>query len=289
MIMIDGINCRVHGQSLQNIMHSDRLQFKEYPNRCEAKYKGLIISIYPEPIQACIRDSIHKFKNEGIHNADLFTYQDFVEAINKLEVELKINSADLYIVRFEIGVNVPLSCLEEQYLNTIALINNKVPTKTSNSLLVEYQQYTIKVYSKSKQYSQFRDMHILRLEIAYQRKAKLTKDLGRITTMDELLNQKLWYKMAEILMNLVSQIVFFDYSEINTKELTFKESLIFFEWSNPIRLSQESDKSKKSRFKKQANEIYQKYSENRKANELKEKTSKQLKMMLDYRYILATN
>lgn len=287
--MIDGINCRVHGRSFHNIMHCGKLQFKEYPNRREAKYKGLILTIYTEPLQCCLRGSIHKFKNEGVHNADPFTYQDFVQALNKLEIELKIYSSDLYLVRFEIGVNVSLPVSEKQYLNTMALINNKVPTKTSNCLLVPYQQYQIKIYSKSKQYSQFKNKHTLRLELAYLRKVKLTKDLGRITTIDELLNQELWTKMADVLNNLVSQIVFFDYSEIKPKELTDKECLLFYQWSNPLRLSQETDKSKKSRLKKQAIDIYQKYSKNRKANELKESVNKQLQMMLDYEYTFATN
>ncbi|GEM_PF-5168721 len=68
--MIDGINCRVHGDSFQNIMHSDKLQFKNCLNRTEAKSKGLIIIFYKDAMRCYLRGSIHKFKNDGIHNAD---------------------------------------------------------------------------------------------------------------------------------------------------------------------------------------------------------------------------
>ncbi len=106
--MIDGINCRVHGKSFQNVMHCDKLQFKDYRNRTEAKYKGLIVTIYRNAKTCYLRGSIHLFKNDGRHNADLYTYLDFVHSLNKLEDELGINSSDLQIIRFEIGVNVLL-------------------------------------------------------------------------------------------------------------------------------------------------------------------------------------
>lgn len=287
--MIDGINCRVHGKSLLNIMHCDKLQFKEYPNRSEAKYKGLIITIYPEPLQVFLRGSIHKFKNEGRHNADLFTHQDFIYALNKLKEELGIYSSELEVKRFEIGVNVPLSYPEWQCINTIALINNRMPTKKANSLYVEYQQYSIKVYSKSKQYSEFKEKNIIRIEIAYFRKDKLTKDLCKISTLDEVLELSVWRKMADVLKTLVCKIVFFDYSEIKEERLDVKETIIFHKWSNPLRILQEPDKSRKCRMKKRAHDIYLKYSENSKAKDLLRRVDDSLKEILKFETTVATN
>lgn len=287
--MIDGINCRVHGKSLQNIMHCDKLQFIEYPNRSEAKYKGLIITVYSEPLQAILRGSIHKFKNEGRHNADCFTYQDFRLALTKLKEELGICSSELEVRRFEIGVNVSLNYPEWQCINTIALINNRMPTKKSNRLSVEYQQYSIKVYSKSKQYSEFRGKNIIRIEIAYSRKDKLTKDLCKISTLDEVLEVSVWRKMADVLKRLVCKIVFFDYSEIKKERLEVKEALIFYEWSNPVRILQEPDKSRKCRMKKRAYDIYLKYSENSKAKDLLRRVDNTLKEILKFETTVATN
>lgn len=268
IIMIDGINCRVHGKSLQNIMHCDKLQFKEYSNRAEAKYKGLIITIYKDAMTCYLRGSIHLFKNDGRHNADLYTYQDFIYSLDKLKKELGVNSLDLQIVRFEIGVNVQLSYPEWQCLNTISEIQNVMPTKKRNSLVVEYSQYIIKVYSKSKQYKEFRDKNIFRIEIAYLKKQKLTQDICRLSTFDELLNLAVWKKIAEVLKKLITKFVFFDYAEIANKNIAIDEALLFHEWSNAVRILQEPSRSKVSRMRKRVNEIYQKYSENRKAKEL---------------------
>lgn len=266
--MIDGINCRVHGESLKNIMHCDKLQFKNYPNRTEAKYKGLIITMYNDAMTCYLRGSIHLFKNDGRHNADLFTYQDFAVSLNKLEYELGVCASDLQIVRFEIGVNVPLSYPSWQCIKTISEIQNLMPTKKRDSLLVEYSQYIIKVYSKSKQYKEFKDQNILRVEIAYLKKQKLTQDIGRLSTLDELLNQSVWWKIAEVLKRLVSKFTFFDYSEMKNKRLTTEEKEIFDVWSNTVRISQETNRSKVSRMRKRVNQIYQEYSENKKAREL---------------------
>lgn len=280
--MIDGINCRVHGKSLQNIMHCDKLQFKEYPNRSEAKYKGLIIAVYSEPLQAYVRGSIHKFNNEGRHNADLYTYQDFVSSLNKLKDELGISSSDLQIIRFEIGVNVSLSYPPWQCINTISEIQNVMSTKKRNSLLVEYEQYAIKVYSKSKQYKEFKDQNILRIEIAYLKKQKLTQDLGKLSTFDELLSQSIWLKIADILRRLVAKFVFFDYTEMKNKKLIVDEALLFYEWSNAVRIAQEPSRSRVSRMRKKVREIYQKYSTNKKAKELLAQMDEKLKESLRF-------
>lgn len=286
--MIDGINCRVHGKSYENIMHCDNLQFKNYLNRSEAKYKGLIVTIYNDAMTCYLRGSIHLFNNDGRHNADLFTYQDFISSLNKLEEELGVFSSDLQIVRFEIGVNVPLPYPEWQCLNIISEIQNKLPTKKRNSLLVEYSQYVIKVYSKSKQYKEFKEQNILRIEIAYLKKQKLTQDIGKLSTLDELLSFSIWKKMAEVLKSLVLRITFFDYSEMENKAIDIKELLLFYEWSNAVRISQEPNRSKVSRMRKKVNEIYIKYSTNRKAKELMNKVGERLNESLRFDATAAT-
>lgn len=266
--MIDGINCRVHGKSLQNIMHCDKLQFKDYLNRSEGKYKGLIVTVYKDAMTCYLRGSIHLFNNDGRHNADLFTYQDFIDSLNKLEEEFGISSSDLQIIRLEIGVNIPLPYPEWQCINTISEIQNMMPTKKRNGLLVEYSQYVIKVYSKSKQYKEFKHQNILRIEIAYLKKQKLTQDIGRLSTLDELLDHSVWKEIADVLKKLILKFTLFDYSEMKNKNLTTAEALLFYEWSNAVRISQEPSRSIISRMRKKVSVIYEKYSENKKAKEL---------------------
>lgn len=286
--MIDGINCRVHGKSYENIMHCDKLQFKDYLNRSEAKYKGLIVTIYKDAMTCYLRGSIHLFNNDGRHNADLFTYQDFIDSLNKLGDELGVSSSDLQIVRFEIGINVPLSYPEWQCINTISEIQNKLPTKKGNSLFVEYSQYVIKVYSKSKQYKEFKEQNILRIEIAYLKKQKLTQDIGKLSTLDELLDHSVWKRIADVLKKLVLKFTFFDYSEMENKDIPTEELLIFYEWSNAVRISQEPSRSRIYRMRKKVNEIYHKYSNNIKARLLINQMDSKLEESLRFNATAAT-
>ena len=280
--MIDGINCRVVGDSYKNIVNNNQLLFKESYNQYQAVYKGLRIIIYKESMICYLRGSIHLYKNNNSHNADLFTYQDFLSSINKLKSELHINIRDLQIMRLEIGINLPLTYPPERYLNTISEIQNVMPTKKRKSLTVEYTQYKIKVYSKSHQYREFKDLNILRIEIAYLKKQKLTQDLGELFMFDDLLDYSIWKKITKVLMTLVRKFVFFDFSEITTNDLTIDEALTFYEWSNAVRIAQEPDRSKVSRKRKKVNEIYHKYAENRKAKELIELMNEKLEESLNF-------
>lgn len=98
--MIDGIMCSICGDSIENILDNSVLDFVEKRGELEAKYKGMIITFVKKTHKCFIRGSIHKFKNEGVHNADLFTYQDFYLVVSKLVTELKIAIEDLDIIRF---------------------------------------------------------------------------------------------------------------------------------------------------------------------------------------------
>ena len=280
--MIDGINCRVLGESYINILNNEQLQFKELFNRFQAKYKGLIIDIFKNNYICHLRGSIHLFYNNGEHNANMFTYTYFIDALSKLKEELHINSSDLQIMRFEVGINIKLDCSPKQYLNTITEIQNRMPAKSRDRLTVEYTQYVIKVYSKSHKYRAFKDLNILRIEIAYKKKQKISHDIGCLLMLDELLDHTIWRKMAEVLQALIKKFTFFDYSEINKKDLTIDEALAFYEWSNPVRLYQEVDRSKVSRKRKKAMSIYMKYSKQRKKNELIKRANETIQESLSF-------
>ncbi len=88
--------------------------------------------------------------------------------------------------------------------------------------------------------------------------------------------------MADILRGLVAKFVFFDYSEIKKEELTIEEFSIFNEWTNPIRASQEYNKTRKFRYKKLAYEIYLKYSKDTKAKHLIQLVDEKLDEMLQF-------
>lgn len=282
-IMIDGILCLIIGKSLKNILTNSNLDFKENRSRSEAKYKGLIITHYKETSNCILRGSIHKFYNGGEHNADLFTYKDFITALAKLETELNINKEDLCLFRMEIGINLPLMLSTKEYINCISEVNNRSPTERSkNCILLKYSQYEIKIYSKSQIYKDVKTNNIIRIEIAYKKKQKMTSDLWKLNTLEDLTNPNLWVKMASVLKKLINTIRFFDFTEITSKRLTPKEELTFYEWSNPVRIDQETNRSKVCRKRKQVAEIYHRVSQSKKAKEFNHIAKEKFKEVLNF-------
>lgn len=63
----------------------------------------------------------------------------------------------------------------------------------------------------------FKEQNILRIEIVYLKKQKLTQDIGKLSTLDELLNHFVWKRIAEVLKKLVLKFTFFDYSEMKIR------------------------------------------------------------------------
>lgn len=283
--MIDGIMCLVGGNSIESILDNNALSYisKNGDDQLEAKYKGLIITFIKKTYRCYIRGSIHKFKNEGVHNADLFTYQDFVSATSKLATELNVVVEDLDIIRFEIGINIPLSLPTHEYINCISEVNNLIPTeKKKRSILLRYTQYDVKIYSKSNIYREFKSKNIIRVEISYKKKQKITQDIWKLYTLKDLLNVNLWTRIANILDKLISKIAFFDFSEMKNVKLERKEERVFYEWSNPVRIMQEVNRSKVCKMRKRVNQIYNKYAKNMKANELVNTAKFRLKQCLNF-------
>lgn len=280
--MIDGLKLRVHGESLHTILQCRQLNFINNSIKRQAKYKGLIIEILENPFSCYIKGSIHKFSNEGKHNANLFTLEDFIRAIIKLEDELHINRYELTVHRIEVGVNVSLPYPPEHLISDVTRINAKKPNDHPYGLEVHYQQYSFKIYSKSKQVKEYKKNNILRFEIAFHKMIKFNLTVQKIITLDELTDISVWQKMALMLKDKVRCITMVDYNDLNRIEMTINEALLFYEWSNPIRLNQEHNRLKKSRRAKSVELIYYKYANNTKRNELILLTDKQINLMCKY-------
>lgn len=260
--MIDGIKVRVFGDSMLNLLSLDFLIFEKSENKIKAKYKGLIIEYYPNSLACYIRGSIHKFYNEGEHNADQFSRTDFILALKKLENELYISCKDIILCRIELGINILLPYPPLRFINMITLINGRMPIRQPRGLLVEYQQYSIKIYSKSKQCKLIENKNIIRIEIAYHKISKFYHDIQKIYSLEDLKSKYIWEKFICILKKTIEKITVFDYNEIKEFEIQLNEALLVYEWSNPVRLQQEINRVKKYRKVQKAMSIYEKYSSN---------------------------
>jgi hypothetical protein len=102
-----------------------------------------------------VKGSLHKFYNNGEHNADQFTANDLLLTLDRLVTTYGIDPFTSKINTMEFGVNVVLAFPVAQVLQNLVSYKNKPFTRDAYSNTPYYecrlQQYTVKLYDKGKQ------------------------------------------------------------------------------------------------------------------------------------------
>jgi len=205
----------------------------------KANYRGLEFIIEPKG-KAKIKGSIHKFFNDGIHNANRFTYEDFLEAVNRLSIfGVKPDSA---ILRgFEIGLNIDTSSCKIDtniFLDSILYcrgarrsdmdINGKpgygYSYKTTNA--------KYKFYDKSFQ-SQLENTEMLRIETKFTR-MRAVENYGIRSLVDLMDSRKLNRLIADKYLKAIDETIFFEWDQIKTpRKIHIKYKSKFKDLRNP--------------------------------------------------------
>lgn len=223
--MIDFIKIIVQDIDIPSLLNNDKLEFTTplsqqtgelLENRQTAKYKGLVFEVINKSY-LILSGSIHKFKNNGIHNADNFYFSDILESLKSLWHEFGINPKYARLKGLEYGVNIKLSGSPKKFIRN-SLINYKgdqpsIQTFRGNGYMKEFekQRYYVKIYDKGLQYHIVEDApvketdNILRIE---QKVIKMIylKDFGIITLADLLKPDTLKYlenNLLELIENLL--------------------------------------------------------------------------------------
>ncbi len=119
-------------------------------------YQNMVFNRY-EGRRVYLSGSIHKFSNQGEHNANQFSETAFDQAIARLENELLVRPENIEITRLEYGVNIapPLPC--DQILNRcyqhkgVDVVQMK--TKGEGKYhCADHSRFILKLYDKGKQY-----------------------------------------------------------------------------------------------------------------------------------------
>ncbi|NME66609.1 hypothetical protein [Flammeovirga aprica] len=214
------------------ILHDYKLFFK---------YKGLdlMISKGKNGMHCTVKGSLHKFWNEGVHNANTYTYQDFIQTLKKLKDELFINPKETELQNIEFGVNIELP--KDKNVKTVlrGLIanGNKIYEQNTQdgalSTTIKRDNYTIKTYDKTAQTKSIQKKYkpknnLLRLEVAYN-KMKTLKAMG-VYSLFDLSNIGVFKSMGLWLLERWADAVFIDRQEIEfiTNRLTLKQCTHFY-------------------------------------------------------------
>jgi hypothetical protein len=186
-----------------------------------AKYKGLRFTIQGGT-HFLLRGSLHRFANNGLHNADHFIYEKLLYALDQLEKRFGICLETSRLENLESGVNL------FKYLNLKAIMDGLLMQghKRIKDMHIaqgdfhgaEYDLYFSAYYDKGMQYPDYKGT--FRIEVKF-RKSKAFKDTG-ILTLARLKNPFCLLLLAEKVDMLWNKdTLFFDRSLLQ-KQADFK-------------------------------------------------------------------
>lgn len=185
-----------------------------------------------------IRGSVHKLFNNGLHNANIFTFKDFKTTLNRFSNKLGINLSECYLLPFEYGNNLYLnefSTLDarEIILNTFCenrkmFQPNALGIETSKISGSYNSEMRFKAYTKSDEYPNY-CTNTLRLETQQKKSRDLQKNgIIKVTDLFKLKNQ---IYLFEKHINYIKKIVLFDYTIVLPKNSKYKK--LINDFKNP--------------------------------------------------------
>lgn len=203
---------------VHSLLANDKLHFKsDYSHRTAeiypvkvAEYKSLKFTVIGKNLK--VEGSLHKFKNEGKHNYDDFTYSDLIQTINELEQLLHIDSSLIYLENIEFGLNLILeweSSLILQHLISYSTTEFRdVAIKSGTYKTAILNDFRPKAYDKAMQYNL--PYNLFRLEI-HANKMRYVQSAG-ITTLADLKDKNKLMFLKVLLIETWDKMFLFDWT-----------------------------------------------------------------------------
>lgn len=179
-----------------------------------AHFNGLKFTIYDTGL-TFIEGSLHVYWNNGEHNFNDFSEDDFKTVLNEICEKFNLSKRFMKINQLEIGVNIKPPIETERVLRGLFSHGKKVFKDVfcgdeGNYRQCEHNQYYVKVYDKRLHYQKKGfplEFDILRIEIKYRGIERL-KRFGIVTMLD--LEQKGLKRFKKVLKKEFDDILYFD-------------------------------------------------------------------------------
>lgn len=185
-----------------------------------------------------VRGSVHKYFNQGKHNADDYTMSDFSETLKMLYNEIGLNPEITPVNGFEFGVNIKLPLNPNTALNRLILHKINAGVMNGKCRVFDYQNYSVKIYNKSQltDIEPYKSGDILRVEVSIDKMKHLRTKKGKgiyIQVLSDLLSVDIWERLEKILIETVEECLIMDFTENEICELSDKLQLKYYQYSNP--------------------------------------------------------
>lgn len=172
-------------------------------------HRNLIFSRYENRLE--VSGSLHKYRNNGNHNADDFSVSDAVNTIKNLCVKFGINPETAYPNNLEFGVNI-VSPVDVSDLVRWLRFHNRNQFASVKELrecfFAGTEYFGVKAYNKTLQFPQYALPNLFRFEgKTRQRKYLIGK---QINTLADLMNPTVLRLLGEVLLEEWGNVLLFD-------------------------------------------------------------------------------
>jgi hypothetical protein len=214
---MDGLDYTVYGMDAVNSLRSSgllHLKTKEVANRNGYRY-------IVENDKYSANGSIHKYFNNGVHNADDFPIDNCREALFRLSCEFNINPCTIQFLGMEYGVNIVLPFDVKEFLHSIVMYrgsnvtkyrgdNQKkdITTDRNGVIIIPFTDYVLKIYDKSSLYPEYAKPNTLRIEIKVNKTRWIRENvIADVRMLSDIANTATWQALGCKLLNIFDGVV----------------------------------------------------------------------------------
>ena len=204
----------------------------------KASYKGLDFIIEPRG-KAKIKGSIHKFFNDGEHNANRFTYDNFQQAVKRL-AQFGVKPETALLRGFELGLNLDTTATKIEnntfldsilYCRGVERSDMEINGKAGYGYAYKSTNAKYKFYNKSEQSTT--QVQLLRIETKFTR-MRAVENYGINCLADLLDRTKLTKLIIDKYLKFIDETIYFEWDQIKTpRRLPTKYKSKFKDLRNP--------------------------------------------------------
>lgn len=261
-ISVDYINCLVIGLDIDHFKQNMDFTYYESKREDVSKFEyfvkdNIVVKHFVDSKQnrITLSGSLHKYFNDGLHNYDLFTHENYLKALERLKNEFAVEPENLYILTLEYGVNIkpPIrtkKILDNLFMHRHAKAESPINNKRGYYKQFKHDKYIIKAYDKAKQFKL--KYELMRFEIKETNWSENRLKHGIKTLADFNKSDKTIF--VNRLINKWDEIIFYD--------PTIKGLGKWDKYSNQNFWSDPNIKKQKSKHLKRLNNLIQNHSDN---------------------------
>jgi hypothetical protein len=183
-----------------------------------------------------IDGSLHKFSNDGLHNANDYFLSDLKKTLNQLFDDIALNPDITMINGFEFGVNIKLPTNPNNALQRLILHKSNNGATKTNCKEFGYKNYSFKFYNKSAltNIEPYQSGNILRVEVKVNKMRYIKNQGVYCKVLSDLLDVAVWEQLEKILIETINECLIIDLSETERNRLSDKENIKYLEYINPL-------------------------------------------------------